>query len=140
MYQIVDGQPVYRADHQARVLRAKVEFPPGCRVLDYGCAQAATLRKVVATSPEIRPFLFDVTDKYVGYWERFPVPTQWATQGRSGLGGRHGRGAVFFAFEHIAGLERALADIKALLSRAAPSTWWCRTYWAMPRTSSWPTT
>lgn len=116
LYQIVDGQPVYRADHQARVLRAKVEFPPGCRVLDYGCAQAATLRKVVATSPGIRPFLFDVTDKYVGYWERFPVPTQWATH-QVDPAWAAGMDVVlsFFAFEHIAGLERALADIKALL-------------------------
>ncbi len=116
LYKIVDGRPVYRADHQAQVLLSKLTLPPGSRVLDYGCAQATTLRKAVASQPDIQPFLFDVTDKYVGHWQRFPVPAQWATH-RVDPAWAASMDAVlsFFAFEHIAQLGDAVDNIKALL-------------------------
>ena len=71
LYKVIDGRPVYRAEHQANVLLRKLHFGAGHRVLDYGCAKAATLRKVATAHTDIVPYAFDVTDKYVPAWQRF---------------------------------------------------------------------
>jgi len=79
LYKVIDGRPIYRAEHQANVLQKKLRFADGQRVLDYGCAKAPTLRKVAAAHAGIVPYAFDVTDKYVPAWERFIGPGHWAT-------------------------------------------------------------
>jgi SAM-dependent methyltransferase len=116
LYRIVDGKPEYRADFQAEVLMSKVDFRPGCRVLDYGCAKAPTLRKILATHAHIRPFLFDVTDKYIPFWERFPVLPRWSV-GEPDGSWRKSMDVVlsFYALEHVAALRTALDNVKALL-------------------------
>src|SRR6187399_816221 len=79
LYKVIDGRPVYRAEHQANVLLRKLHFGAGHRVLDYGCAKAATLRKVATAHTDIVPYAFDVTDKYVPAWKRFIAAGHWAT-------------------------------------------------------------
>jgi len=116
LYKVVDGRPVYRADHQAATLMSKVKFSAGWRVLDYGCAKGPTLKKVIAAHEEITPFLFDVTDRYIPFWERFPAGTSWATLHPDPLW----RGSMdvvlsFYALEHIAELQQAITNIKELL-------------------------
>ncbi|WP_197524049.1 MULTISPECIES: class I SAM-dependent methyltransferase [unclassified Cupriavidus] len=116
-YTIVDGRPVALAEHQARVLLSKVELRPGCRVLDYGCAKADTLRVAATLAPGIVPFLFDVTDKYIPLWERFPVPARWATHRVDpAWAGSMNVVLSFFALEHIPRLAQVLAEIRALLA------------------------
>ncbi len=115
-YRIVDGRPVSLAEHQAMVLQSKVDLAPGSRVLDFGCAKADALRAIATLKPQITPFLFDVTDKYVASWERFPVPVQWATH-RVDPAWTGSMDVVlsFFALEHIPRLRDVLAQIRALL-------------------------
>ena len=118
IYDIVNGKPLFRADHQASVLSSKVSFFPGCRVLDYGCAKAPTLKKLCKKHPEIIPLLFDVTDKYIPFWKRFPVKPEWATHEPSSMW----EGTIdvllsFYAFEHISDLKETLENIKALLKK-----------------------
>jgi SAM-dependent methyltransferase len=118
IYDIVNGKPAFRADHQASVLASKVSLFPGCRILDYGCAKALTLRKLSKKHPEIQPLLFDVTDKYIPFWKRFPVKPEWATHDPSSIW----EGTIdvilsFYALEHIADLEETLGNIKVLLKR-----------------------
>lgn len=116
LYKIVDGRPVYRADHQARVLLEKVAFPPNARVLDYGCAKAATLRKITIAKPDIVPFTFDVTDKYVPFWKKFVADGNWATfQPRAEWDGTLDAVLSFYALEHVKDLGRFLRDTHALL-------------------------
>ncbi|MGO4326840.1 class I SAM-dependent methyltransferase [Cupriavidus sp. 2TAF22] len=116
LYKMVDGRPLYRADHQAAVLQSKLDLFPGCRVLDYGCAKAPTLRKVVQGNQGIAPFLFDVTDKYVSHWARFPGQPGWAThEVDPAWAGSMDVVLSFYALEHISRLGQALANIKALL-------------------------
>ena len=118
IYEIVNGNPVFRADHQACVLASKVSLFSGCRVLDYGCAKAPTLKKLCKTYPEIKPLLFDVTDKYIPFWKRFPVKPEWSTHEPSSMW----EGTIdvvlsFYAFEHISDLKETLDNIKALLKK-----------------------
>jgi len=116
LYKVVDGRPVYRADHQARVLMEKVDFPRNARVLDYGCAKAATLRKVVAAKPDVVPLAFDVTDKYVPFWNKFIADGNWATfEPRAEWNGSLDAVLSFYALEHVKDLERFLSDTHALL-------------------------
>lgn len=116
LYRVVDGQPVFRADHQAAVLAEKIDFPPGCRVLDYGCAKAPTLRKLMEKHPDIEPFLFDVTDRYLPFWRRYPKQPQWAAHELNPAWyGTLDVVLSFYALEHVADLAAALGNVKRLL-------------------------
>lgn len=116
LYQIVEGNPVYRADQQANVLLAKLDLFDGCRILDYGCAKAPTLKKVVSRAPQVKPFLFDVTDKYQSFWRRFPGVAGWAShQTDPAWKGTMDVVLSFYALEHISSLQEAISKIKALL-------------------------
>lgn len=116
IYQIINGRPIYRADHQAETLMAKLELKPGDRVLDYGCAKASTLRKVLAYHPYIQPFLFDVTDKYIHYWQRYPKLPQWSVhQPNPAWQGTMDVVLSFYALEHIADLRAVLTNVRHLL-------------------------
>ncbi|MCE2947102.1 MAG: class I SAM-dependent methyltransferase [Betaproteobacteria bacterium] len=116
LYKVVDGKPVYRAAHQAATALAKLALRPGQTVLDYGCAKAPTLKRMVAAVPGIVPMTFDVTDKYVGFWDAFVARQNQAV----GAPAAHWRGTVdvvlsFYALEHVADLQEALAAVRALL-------------------------
>ena len=116
LYKVVDGRPVYRAEHQANVLRQKLRFTDGQRVLDYGCAKAATLRKVVAAHTGIVPYAFDVTDKYVPAWERFIAGGHWATH-RVPAAWDATIDVVlsFYALEHVRDPQDFLRTVRRLL-------------------------
>lgn len=116
LYKVVDGKPIYRADHQVATLMSKVRFSAGWRVLDYGCAKGPTLKKLITAHAEITPFLFDVTDRYIPFWEQFPAGTSWATHSPNPLW----RGSMdvvlsLYALEHIADLQQAVTNIRQLL-------------------------
>ncbi|HVJ42749.1 MAG TPA: methyltransferase domain-containing protein [Dongiaceae bacterium] len=116
LYKVSDGQPIYRAEHQADVLRAKINFSAGARVLDYGCAKSATMRKLLKNNSQIVPFLFDITDKYIPFWERLPKKPQWsvATPEPSWAGSMDVV-LSFYALEHVADLQAALSNVRKLL-------------------------
>jgi SAM-dependent methyltransferase len=116
LYKVIDGKVIHRANHQAAVLLNKVDFAPGMRVLDYGCAGSPTLRKVIEAHPEVRPFLFDVTDRYIPSWEKFPQKAEWSThQPDPAWYGTMDVVLSFYALEHVADLQKGLENIKALL-------------------------
>jgi SAM-dependent methyltransferase len=116
LYKILDGKPLYRSDQQAAVLQEKVDLFTGCCVLDYGCAKAPTLKKVVMNNPDIEPFLFDVTDKYLTFWEQFPNQAKYALfQPDNSWKDSMDVVLSFYALEHIADLNEAINNIKSLL-------------------------
>jgi len=116
IYTVVDGKPVFRAEHQAAVLLSKVDLFPGCRVLDYGCAKAPTLKKILSIRPKIEAFLFDVTDKYVPFWNCFPKRPAWSVhQPDPSWIGTLDIVLSFYALEHVSDLHAALANVKYLL-------------------------
>jgi SAM-dependent methyltransferase len=116
LYKMVDGRAIYRAEHQADTLLRKLVLRPGQRVLDYGCAKAPTLRRVVDRVPGVIPMVFDVSDKYVAFWERFVAFGDWAV----GEAPHAWQGSVdvvlsFYALEHVGDLKGALARVRTLL-------------------------
>lgn len=116
LYKVVDGEAVYRADHQASVLLQKSVLKDGQRVLDYGCAKSPTLKKVAGSHPGIKVFLFDVTDRYIPFWETFPQKVEWSTHTPNpNWFGTMDVVLSFYALEHIADLTQGLNNIKALL-------------------------
>lgn len=116
LYAIINGQPVYRAVHQANILTKKVKFKRGWKVLDYGCAKSQTIKRVLDQNVDINPFLFDVTDKYIPYWKTFPRAAEWSTHTPNSAW--HGTMDVvlsFYALEHVADLHEAIGNIKKML-------------------------
>ena len=116
LYEIRDGKEIYRSEHQASVLVDKIDLHKNPKVLDYGCAKGATLRRIVQARPEVEPYLFDVTDKYQAYWRDFPKPAKWASHVPDpAWSGTLDVVLSFYALEHIPHLGAVLAEIKALL-------------------------
>lgn len=116
LYEIRDGTEVYRSEHQARVLLSKLDLRGAPKVLDYGAAKGATLRKIVAAKPDVVPYLFDVTSRYEAFWRDFAKDAQWASFAIN----REWTGTLdvvtsFYALEHIPRLDDVLAEIKSLL-------------------------
>lgn len=116
LYDVVDGTEIYRSDHQAAVLAAKIDLSRFRNVLDYGCAKAPTLRKLLALAPGVKAHMFDVTDKYVRFWQSFPQPHDWAAhRPKDAWRGEMDVVLSFYALEHIPHLSEILADVAGLL-------------------------
>ena len=95
---------------------AKLDLSGSPRILDYGCAKGATLRRMVEASPNVEPYLFDVTDKYQAYWADFPKPAHRASHRPDpAWSGTLDAVMSFYALEHIPRLSEVLAEIRALL-------------------------
>jgi SAM-dependent methyltransferase len=118
LYEVVDGSEIYRSDHQAKVLMQKVDLSKFNKVLDYGCAKAATLRKVRQSTHELSSYLFDVTDKYVPFWEKFPDPKEYASfQPDVSWNGTIDVLLSFYALEHTPNLHEVLLNVRNLLRK-----------------------
>jgi SAM-dependent methyltransferase len=118
LYAIINGQPVYRAIHQANTLMKKIKFNQDWRVLDYGCAKSQTLKNLLEQSNEIKinPFMFDVTDKYIPFWKTFPKAAEWSThRPNPAWYGTMDVVLSFYALEHVVDLQEAIGNIKKLL-------------------------
>lgn len=117
LYEMVGNTRVFRTDHQARLLTELVEWQPGARVLDFGCAKASTLRKAMPALPNVELSLYDVSDHYRTHWDTFvprqrqavhTLPDDWR--------GRFDLVTSLFSLEHIATPKTALDDISSLLA------------------------
>lgn len=73
-----DGTQVYRTAHQVKVLLDKLQLPPEARMLDYGCAKSATIKSLLSQRPDLQPHLFDVSSRYIPFWQKFIEPGRWA--------------------------------------------------------------
>lgn len=74
IYEIRDSQTVYRTDHQVDVLLDKIDLPSGVRILDFGCAKSSTMRTLQKTRPDIGVHLYDISDRYLPFWDKFAEP------------------------------------------------------------------
>ena len=116
LYAIIDGKEIYRSEHEASVLADKINLKTHKNVLDFGCAKAPTLLKLLDIEADVKPFLFDVTDKYVSYWEQFPKSTEWCTHTLNPeWADKMDVVLSFFALEHIPNLSEILVEVKNVL-------------------------
>lgn len=116
LYAVVDGVKVFQVEHRCATLLSKVEIPTGARVLGFGCAKGAVIRRLYGSRPDLVPHFFDVTERYVPFWEHGAEPDQWATgtlparwQGTFDLV------TSFYVLEHVEDPVAAFRDQAALL-------------------------
>ncbi len=116
LYKYADGKKIFRFDHQAATLLQNVEIPKGAAVLDYGCSKAATLKRLVERRPDIVPCAFDITDRYLPFWERFVDKNNWSLYDvKSSWRSRFDLVTAFFVLEHVAGPRKIVREISSLL-------------------------
>lgn len=119
IYQVVNGVKIYRTDHQVTTFFKKMNLPENALVLDYGCAKSATLRKIYQMRPDILPHLYDVSEMYIPFWEKFVNPDNWAIHvPKKEWVHRFDVVTSFFSLEHVAEPDKILANIRALLKPA----------------------
>lgn len=73
-----DGTQIYRTDHQVNVLLETLSLPTDARILDYGCAKSAMIRSLLSKRTDLQAYLFDVSSRYIPFWERFIKADRWA--------------------------------------------------------------
>ena len=78
LYKVVDGRQVFQVEHRVATLLNKVPLPPGAHVLDFGCAKGSVIRRLHGQRSDITPYYFDVTDRYLPFWQGTMQPAQWA--------------------------------------------------------------
>lgn len=116
VYEMVNGATVYRTEHQLKTLLDKVELSSDTKILDYGCAKSSTMRALVGEKPSIQVHLFDVSDRYVPFWEKFLSEERWATYAiPSAWDGQFDVVTSFFSLEHMARPQDALRQITRVL-------------------------
>lgn len=113
----VRERTIYRTEHQVNTLLAKLvigEEP--LQLLDYGCAKSSTIRALCGLRPNVVPHAFDVSRRYVPFWEKFIATGNWAVDRiPPGWGSRFAVVTSFFSLEHIPAVAATMAEIAALL-------------------------
>jgi SAM-dependent methyltransferase len=116
LYQLIDGQKKYRIEHQLETLLNKVVLPQNAQILDYGCAKSATFKKLAQIRTDLTPHLFDVSEMYIPFWEKFIESNNWATYTVKPEWSEYfDLVTSFFALEHVAKPEEMLIAIDRLL-------------------------
>ncbi|MBL1210716.1 class I SAM-dependent methyltransferase [Geminocystis sp. GBBB08] len=116
LYKIIDGKKIFRVDHQVNVLLDKLTLPPATKVLDYGCAKAATLKKLSQIRTDLIPHVFDVSQMYIPFWDKFILPENCATYSlKSDWNQSFDLITSFFALEHTEEPQLMLSNIFNLL-------------------------
>jgi SAM-dependent methyltransferase len=116
LYEIREGDPIFRTQRQAEILAA-IELPLQARVLDFGAAKGSTLRALLGSRPDLRPSIFDVSSDYVKFWQDWVpefeqaihhIPATW--HGRFDLVTAH------FVLEHVVDPIETLQRLADLLA------------------------
>jgi 2-polyprenyl-3-methyl-5-hydroxy-6-metoxy-1,4-benzoquinol methylase len=111
-----DGTQVYRTAHQVKVLLDKLPLPSGARILDYGCAKSAMTKSLLAQRSDIEPHLFDVSARYIPFWEKFIEPGRWAVhETPSAWQGYFDVVTSFFSMEHMVQPEASVLKMAGML-------------------------
>lgn len=117
IYEVRDGKKIYRTDHQVDVLQRKLELDADTKILDYGCAKSSMMRTLQKDQPALSPFLFDISDRYVPFWEKFAEPSNWAVyEIPSSWDGNFDVVTSFFSLEHITRPVEVVDQIMCLLT------------------------
>ncbi|MDX1367067.1 class I SAM-dependent methyltransferase [Pseudomonas sp.] len=116
VYEVQDGKPLYRTEHQLRVLLNTLPLPQAARVLDYGCAKSSTMQALLNARGDLQIHLFDVSDNYRRFWARFLPESRCATfEPNAQWIDSFDLVTSFFALEHIVRPLEALQAIYRLV-------------------------
>jgi SAM-dependent methyltransferase len=116
IYQVLDGKPIYRTEHQVKTILEKIDIGKHVDLLDYGCAKSSTVRALCSVSEKVTPHLFDVSARYIPFWETFVHPDNWAVnETKPEWNSRFDIVTSFFTLEHIPAVAQTMRDIVDLL-------------------------
>lgn len=116
LYKVIESKKIFRIDHQVQVLLEKITLPENSLMLDYGCAKSATLKKMVQNRPDIIPHLFDISEMYIPFWEKFAKPENWSTYSLKPEWHEYfDLVTSFFSLEHVVDPRAMLCKIQELL-------------------------
>lgn len=107
---------VFRTDRQAELV-LEMDLAQGARILDFGAAKAATLRKVCAARKDLVPHVFDVSRDYLAYWQEWIAGDHQATYDLPEAW--HGRFDIItahFVLEHVADPVTILKSLRQCLA------------------------
>jgi len=117
IYEVQGDYIVYRTDHQVATLLAKLNLPESARLLDYGCAKAATPRRLLSCRTDLKIHLFDISDMYTRYWQQFLPERRWAIHDIPAFWkDRFDVVTSFFSLEHIPDPLDTVGQIADLLA------------------------
>lgn len=116
LYQVSNGRTILRVEHQLWTLLDRGLVSPNARVLDLGCAKGAMAKALGQARPDVQIRLFDVSARYVPFWERFTQPDCWAIDEipAEWLGG-FDLVMSFFVVEHVPDLALLFGRARELL-------------------------
>lgn len=116
IYEIRGEKTVYRTEHQVDVLLQKLQLPEGAKVLDFGCAKSSTMRSLLDLRPDIDVHLYDISDRYISFWDGFVQPDRYATYSvPEQWHGQFDAVTSFFSLEHITEPATIVHEIEDLL-------------------------
>lgn len=116
LYEVIGSQKIFRTEKQADLFFEKVQLPLDANILDFGSAKGATLRRISEIRNDVIPFLFDVTEKYICFWEKFVEPENWSCfHIKDEWKGLFDVVTSFYALEHIPDLKSCLHTINEML-------------------------
>jgi SAM-dependent methyltransferase len=116
IYEICDGKVTYRTERQVQVLLEKLQLQAHVDLLDYGCAKSSTIRTLCSMVHGVVPHVFDVSARYVPFWEKFVSPGNWAVNTtQAGWKSHFDVVTSFFSLEHIPAVTRSVREIAGLL-------------------------
>lgn len=114
--EVVSGKKIYRTDHQVNVMLDKLSPKAGARILDYGCAKSSTMRALSKLDLDYEIFLFDVSDRYRPFWDKFVPINNYATYNLPNYWqDSFDIVTSFFSLEHIERPQDALMNAKNIL-------------------------
>jgi 2-polyprenyl-3-methyl-5-hydroxy-6-metoxy-1,4-benzoquinol methylase len=116
IYSVDGDKTIFRTDHQLKTLLSKVDMADGINILDYGCGKSSTTANLMRSKKNLQIYLFDVSENYVPFWEKFLTKSNWATyKTPNDWLGKFDLITSFFSLEHISSLREVIKNIKSLL-------------------------
>lgn len=116
IYEIRGGKTTYRTEHQVQVLLEKLQFQRPMDLLDYGCAKSSTIRALCSMAPDVTPHAYDVSARYIPFWEKFVASGNWKINTvKNGWDSRFDVVTSFFSLEHIPTVTDSIREIASLL-------------------------
>ncbi len=116
IYEVINGLNVYRTSHQVNTLVSKVPVYQNMKILDYGCAKSSTMRELLNLYKDVRPYLFDVSERYEPFWSKFLSRESWATfEIPISWENQFDVVTSFFSLEHMAKPQEALRNVYRVL-------------------------
>lgn len=116
LYKIEGNQKIYRYDFQAETALQKLQFSESSKVLEFGAAKGATLKRLLKTRNDLVGYAFDVSQMYMPFWDEFlpreqqatyTIPKAWANSMDYVVS--------FYVLEHVASLTEIMGNIREVL-------------------------